>query len=86
MWWSTIFSGRHYKRVVNGLKRPRGIAVFEDSVYWTDFIEHAVYKANKFNGADQTKFVGTFYDPQDIVVNHPLVQQEGDYLVSDIRS
>ena len=76
---SVSLDGRHFKRIVTGLKRPRGIAVFEDFIYWTDFVEHAVYKANKFNGLDVIKFVGTFSDPQDIAVFHPLAQKEGMY-------
>ena len=36
--------GRHFERIVTGLQGPRGIAVFEEFVYWTDIIQHAVYK------------------------------------------
>lgn len=36
------------------LRHPFSITTFEDWVYWTDWDKQAVFRANKFNGADVT--------------------------------
>lgn len=46
-------TGRHI--VLSSLEfltHPFSITTFEDWVYWTDWDKQAVFRANKFNGAD----------------------------------
>lgn len=52
---SCNFDGTERKVVLYSseyLRHPFSITTFEDWVYWTDWDKAAVFKANKFNGAD----------------------------------
>lgn len=71
---SISINGRGYKRILFGLSSPYALAVFEDHMYWTDFVEKAIFKANKFNGRDKQKFDGNYTAPLDIAIFHPLAQ------------
>lgn len=53
--------------------RPFGIALFEDTIYWTDKLNKGVYSANKYNGSgreviasqlDNVMDIKMFYKPQ----------------------
>ncbi|XP_044302407.1 very low-density lipoprotein receptor isoform X1 [Varanus komodoensis] len=59
------------------LAHPFALAIFEDTVYWTDGENEAVYGANKFTGAELETLVNNLYDARDIIVYHELVQQPG---------
>ena len=39
------------------VKHPFSITLFEDWMYWTDWENKAIYKANKFNGGNATAIV-----------------------------
>jgi len=67
--------GTGKKRILSGLKRPFGIAVFEDTMYWTDFVERKMYRANKFNGLHKRQMLGDYVKPLDIVVQHPVTEK-----------
>ncbi|RWS26912.1 prolow-density lipoprotein receptor-related protein 1-like protein, partial [Leptotrombidium deliense] len=35
-------------------QHPFDVAIYGDNIYWTDWVAHAVYRANKYTGADVT--------------------------------
>ena len=74
---SCDLDGANVKVIIKDLSSPYALTVFEEYVYWTDFTEQRLYKANKFSGNRQENFKETFLAPMDINVFHPLSQKEG---------
>ncbi|XKL63596.1 hypothetical protein PGB90_005960 [Kerria lacca] len=74
---SADLEGRHKHIIISGDKlvpHVFAITLFEDYIYWTDWNLKAIYKANKFTGADYTVLRNTTHRPFDIHVYHPLRQ------------
>ncbi|CRK98878.1 CLUMA_CG012179, isoform B [Clunio marinus] len=62
------------------LRHPFSITTFEDWVYWTDWDKEAVFRANKFNGADiePVTALHMLQHPMTIHVYHPYRQPDGE--------
>lgn len=63
-----VLSGSHY------LLHPHSLAVFEDTVYWTDRQLNRVLAANKFTGQNQTVFSHLVSQPLSVLLHHPALQ------------
>uniref|UniRef100_A0A670KCL7 Very low-density lipoprotein receptor n=1 Tax=Podarcis muralis TaxID=64176 RepID=A0A670KCL7_PODMU len=78
---SSVDLNGHDRRIVleshEFLAHPLALTIFEDTIYWTDGENEAVYGANKFTGAELETVVNNLYDARDIIVYHELVQQSG---------
>ncbi|XP_065069050.1 low-density lipoprotein receptor-related protein 4-like isoform X3 [Rhopilema esculentum] len=61
---------------VKDVPNPYGLTVFEDSVYWTNYRQGQVFRANKFNGANKYEYQDGFFAPMDVQVMHPLLQRQ----------
>ncbi|XP_044740790.1 very low-density lipoprotein receptor-like isoform X3 [Chrysoperla carnea] len=61
------------------LKHPFSITTFEDWLYWTDWDNAAIYKANKFTGQHVQPVTSTqmLQNPMVIHVYHPYRQPDG---------
>ena len=59
------------------LHHPFSLAVFEDTVYWTDWETESVHRASKFNGSEIRNVIARLITPMDIHVYHPLKQPAG---------
>ncbi|XP_028393318.1 low-density lipoprotein receptor-related protein 2-like [Dendronephthya gigantea] len=67
--------GQNRRRVSQGLvSHPFAITVFEDNVYWTDWLTKAVHKAHKWSGENHQIMKNTTSKPMDIQVVHPIRQ------------
>lgn len=57
-------------------KHPYGIAVFQDTLYWSDWDSKSIQSANKFTGKNRTTIIrdSVIYD---IHVYHPALQRFG---------
>ncbi|XP_077997838.1 low-density lipoprotein receptor-related protein 2-like [Glandiceps talaboti] len=60
------------------IAHPFALTLFEDSIYWTDWNNMNLNKANKFNGEDRHVMQTTIHRPMDIHVYHPMRQQDLD--------
>ncbi|XP_032221271.1 low-density lipoprotein receptor-related protein 8 isoform X1 [Nematostella vectensis] len=58
------------RRVItsDSVHHPFAITVFQDYIYWTDWVKESIYKANKFNGKDRSLVCSGLYSPMDIHV------------------
>ena len=56
---------------------PFSISVFEDHVYWTDWIKLSISKVNKFTGENWTLLKENLLHPMGISVIHPQRQPAG---------
>lgn len=63
-----VLAGSHY------LLHPHSLAVFEDTVYWTDRQLNRVLAANKFTGLNQTVFSHLVSQPLSVLLHHPALQ------------
>jgi len=63
-----VLAGSHY------LLHPHSLAVFEDTVYWTDRQLNRVLSANKFTGLNQTVFSHLVSQPLSVLLHHPALQ------------
>ncbi|XP_078069987.1 low-density lipoprotein receptor-related protein 1-like [Mustelus asterias] len=59
------------------LIHPSAVSVFEDSVFWTDVENKAIYGANKYTGEDVVVLASDLHEPQDILVYNELLQPFG---------
>ena len=66
------------------LPHPFSIAVFGDMVYWTDWDEGALFRANKFTGKEFSEVTSGLYSPMDLKVysklRQPTIQSVCDQL------
>jgi len=61
------------------IQRPFAIAVFEDSLYWTDWSTNAIKSVDKWTGFNpKTLNIGA-YSVMDIKVYHKLRQNTSKY-------
>lgn len=56
------------------LRHPFAITVFEDNLYWTDWITKGIHSVNKFTGQEVDQLVADLYSPMDVHVYHHLKQ------------
>jgi len=68
----TVLSSPHY------LAHPFSVAVFADTVYWTEWDTHAIYQADKFTGANVSLVTSTdsVHLPMVVQVYHPYRQPD----------
>ncbi|KAI5752806.1 hypothetical protein M8J77_020550 [Diaphorina citri] len=61
------------------LSHPFSISTFEDWLYWSDWQQKAIYKANKFTGDNLTAITGVHQleNPMVLHVYHPYRQPDG---------
>ncbi|XP_025192655.1 very low-density lipoprotein receptor-like isoform X1 [Melanaphis sacchari] len=61
------------------LPHPFSISTFEDSLYWSDWNQKAIIKANKFNGSNITAVTALHMTQNPMVVHvyHPYRQPDG---------
>ncbi|XP_025410489.1 very low-density lipoprotein receptor-like isoform X2 [Sipha flava] len=61
------------------LPHPFSISTFEDSLYWSDWNQKAIIKANKFNGSNITTVTALHMTQNPMVVHvyHPYRQPDG---------
>lgn len=72
----TDLNGKNRHVVLSGSKVPHvfAVTVFDDYIYWTDWNQKAISRANKFTGKDMSVIRNTTHRPYDIHVYHPLRQ------------
>lgn len=51
--------------------------MFQDRVFWVDVVNAAIYGVDKYTGGDVVTLVSNLYQPQDVIVYHPLMQPTG---------
>ncbi|XP_045116095.1 low-density lipoprotein receptor-related protein 4-like isoform X2 [Portunus trituberculatus] len=66
--------GTNRRTILEGLRHPFAITVFEDTLYWTDWLTRSIEKADKRNGQSQTTLQGRLSLPMDIRSLHPTRQ------------
>ncbi|XP_046661606.1 very low-density lipoprotein receptor-like isoform X4 [Homalodisca vitripennis] len=70
---------RQVLRSAETLHHPFSISVFEDFIYWTDWDQQAIFRANKFNGSSVIPItaVHMLQNPMVLHVYHPYRQPDG---------
>lgn len=60
------------RRVIlsQNVNHPFSITVFQDKMYWTDWVKECIYVANKFTGEDRAVVRDGLFSPMDIHVYH----------------
>ena len=48
------------------LPHPYAVTVFNDLIYWDDWADKRIYKANKFDGSNKQTERGYVYNPMDL--------------------
>lgn len=70
---SSDLEGRNYKRILKthrNLGHPFAITVFEDYLYWTDWMSNAVHRISKFGHDNVSTIALDLKTPMDIHVYH----------------
>lgn len=67
-----------YEMVAN---QPYGLAVFEDYVYWTDWITAAIHRVDKFGRGKDIKLISQLYRPMGIIAYHYMLQPAGIFII-----
>ena len=76
---SSNLDGSHIVIVADHIQNPYGIAVFEDSVYWSNYKGGQIFRANKFTGSNKHEYQDGFFEPKDLQIVHALLQKNGKY-------
>ncbi|XP_077986933.1 low-density lipoprotein receptor-related protein 2-like [Glandiceps talaboti] len=63
--------------VTDRVYHPFALAVFEDSLFWTDWLLGSVETANKFTGKNHATLITDMMRPMGILVYHPVLQPTG---------
>lgn len=59
------------------IRHPFSIALFEDTVFWSDWDRKQVKRGNKFHGGDAALIHAALFRPMDLHVVHPVQQPRG---------
>lgn len=61
--------GKNRQIILQGkVPHPFGITLFEDEIFWTDWLTKAIYKAHKWSGKNHMTLKNTTRKPMDIQV------------------
>ncbi|GFO35071.1 low-density lipoprotein receptor-related protein 4 [Plakobranchus ocellatus] len=72
---SSNLEGSQRRTVINkGLPHPFALTIFEDELYWTDWLTKSINKANKFSGSRVETIRSNLFFPMDIHTMHPQRQ------------
>ncbi|KAF7275128.1 hypothetical protein GWI33_012157, partial [Rhynchophorus ferrugineus] len=63
-------TGRKVLLEGGSLPYPFGLDIFENNIYWTDWMNKSIEKANKLNGENRTVIVRNLADPMGIRIFH----------------
>ncbi len=63
-------------------QHPFSITIFEDLLYWADWTNEAIHKANKFTGKDHGYIIRDVFDVMGVEMYHHLRQPSGMKLLS----
>ncbi|XP_050708950.1 low-density lipoprotein receptor-related protein 4-like [Eriocheir sinensis] len=66
--------GSNRRMILEGLRHPFAITIFEDTLYWTDWITRSIEKVDKRNGQGHSTLQGRLSFPMDIRSLHPTRQ------------
>lgn len=72
-----------YKMVAN---QPYGLTVFEDYVYWTDWVTNAIHRVDKFGRGKDEKLISELYRPMGIAAFHIMLQPSGIFIEIDYHT
>lgn len=77
---SSNYNGGNRRTVITkSVRHIFGLTIFEDFLYWTDWTNRTVEKANKFSGGNRSVILSfTHYRPMGIKIVHPLLQMAAD--------
>lgn len=73
---SSTIHGMDIRKIVTKLRKPTGLALFEDKVYWIDSDQKKLSQANKFTGFKRTEYKENLISPMDLVIYHPSAQKQ----------
>ena len=74
-------NGTNRRTVASELPNPFALTLFKDYIYWADWKQSSIYRANKTNGLERTSIKGNIHFIMDILVFHSS-RQEGLYMIS----
>ena len=76
---SADLNGNHRRIVLKSgsLEHPFGISVFQDNMYWTDWRDGKLFKANKFTGGEEVALAAYLLGVMDVSVFHQQRQPLG---------
>lgn len=89
IWWtdarqdtieSADLNGNHRRIVLkntDSISHPFGISVFLENMYWTDWANGKVYRANRFTGEDEVALAENLQQGMGVVIFHRQRQPEG---------
>lgn len=68
---SANLDGTHRRVILSkDIHHPFAITVFQDKMYWTDWVKECIYVANKFTGENKAVIRDGLYSPMDIHIYH----------------
>ena len=56
--------------IAKGLPNPHGLTLYEDYIYWTDWVDKSIERANKTSGENRTRISEDLDLIMDILVFH----------------
>ena len=74
------YDGEDYRLILRdaqNMAHPFAISIFESHIYWTDWRNTNIYRANKWNGSEVTLIEDTNNQPFDLKVVHSSRQPKG---------
>jgi hypothetical protein len=75
------------RRVIlsDNVHHPFSITVFEDKMFWTDWVKECIYVADKFTGKGRSVVRDGLFSPMDIHVYHQQRQPKQAYQSKSIQ-